>query len=138
MNTIRPATGNIQEKRMQKYKNHPLSQPPSPSFKSGAATVNTIITQIDAPIFDIFAKHYGDIGARLGRKVGKLASQDAGNKLATNILQKSSRFSLEKGVSSIKEKTFVTSFLETSAINIVKKRFMYVLTSPFLFPPKEI
>ena len=116
MNTIRPATGNIQEKRMQKYKNHPLSQPPSPSFKSGAAT---IITQLDDPIFNIFAQNYGDIGARLGRKVGKLASQDAGNKLATNILQKSSRFSLEKGVSSIKEKTFVTSFLETLAFPFV-------------------
>ena len=105
MNTIRPASGNIQAKRMQKYKSHPLSQPPSPSFKGGAAsTVKTLITQVDDPIFDIFAKHYGDIGARLGRKVGKLATQDAGGKLATNLIQKSSRFSLEKGVSSIKEK----------------------------------
>ena len=109
MNITRPASGNIQAKRMEKYKNHPLSQPPSPSFKSGVAT---LITKVDDPIFDIFAKHYGDIGARIGRKVGKLATQDAGGKLATNLIQKSSRFSLEKGVSSIKEKSIPASFFE--------------------------
>ena len=120
MNTIRPASGNIQAKRMQKYKSHPLSQPPSPSFKGGAAsTVKTLITQVDDPIFDIFAKHYGDIGARLGRKVGKLATQDAGGKLATNLIQKSSRFTLENGVSSIKEKSIPAAFLESLAFPFV-------------------
>ena len=120
MNTIRPASGNLQAKRMQKTKQHPLSQPPSPSFKGGtASTVTTLITQVDDPIFDIFAKHYGDIGARLGRKVGKLATHNAGGKFATNVLQKSSRFSIEQGVSSIKEKSFVSSFLETLAFPFV-------------------
>ena len=119
MNII-PVSGTIKAKGIKKDKGNHMGKPPSPSFRSAATnTVTTLITKVDDPIFDIFAKHYGSIGKRLGEKVGKLATQDAGNPIATKILHNSSRFSLEKGVSSIKEKSIPAAFLENLAFPFI-------------------
>ncbi len=53
----------------------------------------------------MFSQHYGNVGERLGQKVGKLVT-------SSEILNKSSRFSLEKGALSIHEKKFGQALIE--------------------------
>ena len=117
MNTIKPVSGNIQAKRIRKSPD--VLSKTSPSFKGGGQAAISLITKADDPIFNVFAKHYGTIGKRLGEKVGKLATEKAGGKFATSLLQKSSRFKLEKGVSSIKEKSFFVSLIENIAFPFI-------------------
>ena len=117
MNITKPVSGNIQHKRI-KRNPEVLNKTKNPSFKGGGAAVS-LITKVDEPIFNVFAQHYGTIGKRIGEKVGKLATEKAGGKFATGILQKSSRFSLEKGVSSIKEKSFFVSLIENIAFPFI-------------------
>ena len=98
MNTITPKMINISNKGKIK-KNANLSTNFSPrkkeiSFKGAPAT---LITEADRQILNVFSQHYGNIGERLGQKVGKLVT-------SSEILKKSSRFTLEKGALSIHEK----------------------------------
>lgn len=112
MNTIKPASINIERRKLSKYNNSSPQQKSIPSFKGGIPA-KSLITQADADVFNIFSKHYGNITKRMGEKVAKLATEDAGSKFATSLLKKNARFNLEKGVTSIKEKTFLSSLLET-------------------------
>lgn len=82
----------------------------SPSFKSNPAA--TLIAKADEPIMDIFAQHYGNVGKRLGFKLGKLATE-------SKILKKGSRFNLETGISSIKSKGPIRAFFEKIIFPVV-------------------
>lgn len=108
MNTITPRLGNISQKYKQKRnKNRTLSpnyqsNKSNISFKGGPAT---LISAADKEIMNVFSQHYGNIGERLGQKVGKLVS-------SSEILKRSSRFSLEQGARSIREKKVPQALLE--------------------------
>ena len=108
MNTITPRLGNISpkyEKRINKKKTLSPNYPPnssSISFKGGPAT---LISAADKEIMNVFSQHYGNIGERLGQKVGKLVT-------SSEILKKSSRFSLEEGARSIRDKKIPQALLE--------------------------
>ncbi len=125
MNTITPRL-EVKSKRLKNTVPPHLHKNPNVSFKGNpdiiTRQVKTLITEADKPLMDIFSTHYGDIGTRIGRKLGRLASETisensqqgigllekAGNKL----LQKSSRFSMEKGALSIKSKSIPRSLVE--------------------------
>lgn len=82
---------------------HPVLSPQNNiSFKGGAAT---LITEADQQLFNVFSQHYGDIGNRIGEKLGKLAT-------SSEVLKKGSRFTLEKGVTSIHDKGVVRALAE--------------------------
>ncbi len=103
MNTITPNTDyTTQKQRMLRQTTKPSSYHQSVSFKANPAT---IITEADKQILNVFSQHYGNIPERIGYKVGKLAS-------SAPALKQSARFSLEKGVTSIKEKNAARSLLE--------------------------
>ena len=108
MNTITPRLGNISQKYKQKRnKNRTLSpnyqsNKSNISFKGGPAT---LISAADKEIMNVFSQHYGNIGERLGQKVGKLVT-------SSEILKRSSRFSLEQGARSIREKKVPQALLE--------------------------
>ncbi len=92
----------------------------SVSFRGTPAAA--LITKADKPVMDIFSKYYGDIGVKIGEKLGRLASEGVSEngqkglslleKAGNKILQKSSRFSTEKGALSIKSKSIPRSLLE--------------------------
>ncbi len=108
MNTITPRLGNISPKyepRINKERKLSSNYPPSKSnisFKGGPAT---LISAADKEIMNVFSQHYGNIGERLGQKVGKLVT-------SSEILKKSSRFSLEEGARSIRDKKIPQALLE--------------------------
>lgn len=105
MNTINPRIIMQQDKDRQRNRKQ-LSQTSHPnsniSFKGAPAT---LITEADKQILNVFSQHYGNIGERLGQKVGKLVT-------SSDILKKSSRFSMEKGALSIKEKGIGQAIIE--------------------------
>ena len=106
MNTITPKMVNISYKGKIKRnsnlsKNNPLCKK-AISFK-GAPT--SLITEADRQILNVFSQHYGNIGERLGQKVGKLVT-------SSEILKKSSRFALEEGALSIREKGLFKALVE--------------------------
>ncbi len=97
MNTITPQFVKFSQNKNYKNSVNKISQNninKSVSFKGAPAT---LITEADKKILNVFSQHYGNIGERLGEKVGKLVT-------SSEILKKSSRFSLEKGALSIQEK----------------------------------
>ncbi len=105
MNTITPQFVKFSQNK--NYKNSVNKAPQnninkSVSFKGAPAT---LITEADKKILNVFSQHYGDIGERLGQKVGKLVT-------SSEVLKKSSRFSLEKGALSIQEKKFGRALAE--------------------------
>lgn len=105
MNRIGPVSDNVSlNKKIRKNINPvtPLSPQNSPSFKGG---VESLITEADKKVFDVFSQHYGDVGDRVGRKLAKLAN-------SSKVLEQGARFSLDKGVTSIKEKQIGQSVLE--------------------------
>ena len=81
------------------------------SFKGG---VQTLITQADKPIIDIFSKNYGDIAYRVGRKIGNLAT----DKSPLLKLSANTRFNMEKGVASIKSKKIPALLAENIFISL--------------------
>ncbi len=103
MNTITPKMVNIPNKVIKDTK---CSQTPPPnrslSFKGAPAT---LITEADRKILNVFTQHYGNIGERIGQKLGKLVT-------SSEILKKSSRFTLEEGALSIHEKGIARALLE--------------------------
>ena len=108
MNTITPRLGNISQKYEQKINKKKTLSPnyqssnSNISFKGGPAT---LISAADKEIMNVFSQHYGNIGERLGQKVGKLVT-------SSEILKRSSRFSLEQGARSIREKKVPQALLE--------------------------
>ncbi len=66
----------------------------------------TIIANADREIMNVFSRHYGNIAERAGYKIGKLSKENP-------IMKKGSRFVLEKGVSSIKDKSYPRGFIES-------------------------
>ncbi len=100
MNTITTGKINLSKNQntgtLQKH-----SSRKSVSFKGPA----TLITEADRKILNVFSQHYGNIGERLGQKVGKLVT-------SSEILKKSSRFSLEQGALSIREKKVGQTLIE--------------------------
>lgn len=66
----------------------------------------TIIANADREIMNVFSRHYGDIAERVGYKIGKLSKENP-------IMKKGSRFVLEQGVSSIKDKSYPRGFIES-------------------------
>lgn len=106
MNTISPKiTNRVNNKREIKKSNYKKN----PSFKAAAPI--SIITKDQQKIFNIFSKYYGSISTRIGNKLGKLASEKG-------ILARNSRFTLEKGVSSIKPKAFHKSLVENATFPV--------------------
>ncbi len=103
MNIIKPGS-RVYEYRKQKLRASGQGKDISNgmSFKGGAAT---IISEADRKILNVFSQHYGNVGERLGQKVGKLVT-------TSDILKRNSRFILEEGVSSIKPKTIGKSLVE--------------------------
>ncbi len=102
MNTITPKFPAVNKNKAIRIKNTPPSLNNRISFKGGPAT---LITEADRKILNVFSQHYGNIGERLGQKVGKLVT-------TSNILDKSSRFSMKEGALSIHEKGIGKSILE--------------------------
>lgn len=105
MNIITPRMINLPNKeRLRNNKTLSAGQPPckNVSFKGSPAT---LITEADRQILNVFSQHYGNVGERLGAKVGKLVT-------SSDILKKSSRFSMEKGALSIREKGMGQALLE--------------------------
>lgn len=95
------------------------SSSPQTSFKGVPAIISnaerrilgefakpTIIANADREIMNVFSRHYGDIAERVGYKIGKLSKENP-------IMKKGSRFVLEKGVSSIKDKSYPRGFIES-------------------------
>lgn len=125
MNIITPASINLQQKKPNKYKKEINQQQFSnPSFRGNIPqgtqkAVKSLITAADKDVFDIFSKHYGEITNRMGEKVAKLATKDAGNKFATSLLRKNARFDLNVGVSSIKDKSIPAGLLESMAFPFI-------------------
>ncbi len=103
MNTITHKSSYIAQKKELQTNRIQNTSPSSPvSFKGGPAT---IITEADKQVLNIFSQHYGNIPERLGNKLGKLVT-------SVPALKTSARFSLEQGVTSIKEKNIGRSLLE--------------------------
>ena len=108
MNIITPKSGNISTKYKQRINTKRTLSPNYPSnqsnisFKGGPAT---LISAADKEIMNVFSQHYGNIGERLGQKVGKLVT-------SSEILKRSSRFSLEQGARSIREKKIPQALIE--------------------------
>ncbi len=105
MNTITPRLSNNIQKNIKNKKTLSTNYPPNKlniSFKGGPAT---LISAADKEIMNVFSQHYGNIGERLGQKVGKLVT-------SSEILKRSSRFSLEQGARSIREKKVPQALLE--------------------------
>lgn len=125
MNIITPASINLQQRKPNKYKKEINQQQFSnPSFRGNIPqgtqkAVKSLITAADKDVFDIFSKHYGEITNRMGEKVAKLATKDAGNKFATSLLRKNARFDLNVGVSSIKDKSIPAGLLESMAFPFI-------------------
>ena len=69
----------------------------TPSFKNASVVSLISKTGKDRQLADVFSQHYGSLADRLGEKLGKLATSKS------ELLRKSSRFSLEKGALSIKD-----------------------------------
>lgn len=112
MNTITPAPIKLQQRKQNKINQQQYS---NPSFRGNAPeAVKSLITAADKDVFDIFSKHYGKITERMGEKVAKLATKDAGNKFATSLLKKNARFDLNIGVSSIKDKSIPAGLVESA------------------------
>lgn len=81
-----------------------------PSFKSGIQP--TVIAAADRDIMDIFAQNYGEIGDRLGKKVGKLVTD-------SDLLKRNARITIEGGISQIKDKSSVRSVIENAIFPFV-------------------
>ena len=81
----------------------------SPSFGSLPVNPATIITSADRDVMNVFAQHYGNIGERLGLKVGKLITDS--DILKSHI---KSRISLDKGISQIKGKSIPRAIIENA------------------------
>ncbi len=118
-NTIKPVTEKMYG--TPKYKRRINTSIPSNtiqnvSFKSlektAADGVKTLFTKADEPILEVFSQHYGNLAERLGKKVAKLST-------SSEILNKSSRFKLEEGALSIKEKSVGKSFFENLLFPII-------------------
>lgn len=88
---------------------------PKPSFK-GITNAPTIITAADKQIMDVFSQNYGNIAERVGYKIGKLSTEN-------QLMKKSSRFILEQGVSSIKDKSIPRGFVESVFFPIISLPF---------------
>ncbi|MBQ3642123.1 hypothetical protein II906_09410, partial [bacterium] len=84
----------------------------SQNLSFGASPV-TLIQEAEKPVMDVFAQHYGNIGNRIGEKLGKLATE-------SSILKGSARFSLEKGVSQIKDKNVIRALAENAIFPFVQ------------------
>lgn len=129
MNIITPRYQNLSlNKNLKGQKQNKLNKSAdSVSFRGAPEVVTkemkTLVTGADKALMDVFSKHYGDIGTSVGEKLGKLASEtiaESGDKTlgivekaGNKLLQKSSRFVMEQGTSSIKEKSFVRSLTES-------------------------
>ncbi len=84
-----------------------------PSFKGGDIVSLISKTGRDAELAKVFSQHYGQLADRIGQKLGKLAT-------SSELLKKSSRFSIEKGALSIKDKKFGQSLLENVVFPFVQ------------------
>ncbi len=95
----------ISEKgKKQEFKNSIYTHSHSnPTFKG---IPDTIISQADESIMNIFSQQYGDIAPRIGKKIAKLGSE--------KIIKSTARFDLEKGITSIKQKKIGASVLENA------------------------
>ncbi len=100
----------------------------SASFKGGPIT--SLITESDKQIINIFGRFYGGVADRLGSKLASLSQE-------SNIFKKNSRFVLENGVQSIKEKPAWKLFMEsiifpftTMPRNIISKVLKTIQTNP--------
>ncbi len=108
MNIITPKLGNIStkyKKRINTKRTLSPNYPPNQSYISFKGGPATLISAADKEIMNVFSQHYGNIGERLGQKVGKLVT-------SSEILKRSSRFSLEQGARSIREKKLPQALLE--------------------------
>ena len=106
MNTITPKMVTITNKdNIKRTKSYIKNYPPSNNVVSFKASPVTLITEADRQILNVFSQHYGNIGERLGQKVGKLVT-------SSEILKKSSRFKLEEGALSIREKGLFKALVE--------------------------
>lgn len=98
MNTISPKLATTQGKMIKRSnKNLTIGQSSlhNISFKG---VPPSLITDADRQILNVFSQHYGNVGERLGKKVGKLVT-------SSDKLNKMARFSLDKGITSIREKS---------------------------------
>ena len=109
MNTITPKAG-IEPNRHKAYPSLKKGNPENISF--GASPV-TLIQKAEEPVMNVFAQHYGSIGDRIGKKLGKLVTESA-------FLRKSARFSLENGVSQIKDKSIPRALVENAMLPFVQ------------------
>ena len=95
-----------------------------PSFKSFQAVVTkvgsdvadelpTIISKLDEPIMEVFSRYYGNVGKRVGKKIGKIYT---GTKKAPKV----ARFVFENGITTIREKNFFEAFKENVFFPVTK------------------
>ena len=110
MKTITPIIANREKNIQSQTLSHRYPRKNSmPSFKGLPVNPTTIINAADKDIMDVFAQHYGNIGERLGLKVGKLITD---SDILKNHIK--SRISLESGVSQIKGKTVPRALMENA------------------------
>lgn len=115
MNTITPKMTGTQIKSKIAAGNKIEKVPENISFKGakgGAAAVKSLISTADRGIMDVFSQHYGSIGDKVGERLATLAQ-------SSDIIGKSSRFSLEKGALSIKEKGMGRAVVESAVFPFV-------------------
>ena len=91
------------------------------SFKGSP---ETLITQADSKVLDVFKRYYGGISDRMGKKLATLVTPPKpGDKIQSELQSKAlklaSRYDLSKGVTSIKEKTLPRSLAENIIFPIV-------------------
>lgn len=99
----------VERKRIKQVYNIPNAKSkykPMTSFKGGEIVSLISKTGEDAKLAKVFSQHYGQLADRIGQKLGKLATTNS------QLLKKSSRYSIEKGALSIKDKKFGQSLLE--------------------------
>ncbi len=117
MNIITPRYNTVTRPidiKKNKYHGQSISYQTQPSFKGSP---ETLITQADSKILDVFKRYYGGISDRMGKKLATLVTPPkAGDKIQSELQSKAlklySRYDLSKGVSSIKEKTLPRSIAE--------------------------
>ncbi|MCD7878522.1 MAG: hypothetical protein LUG16_01155, partial [Candidatus Gastranaerophilales bacterium] len=114
MNKIIPNIGNSvnnRESMRRKMAQQPINRITTPlnvSFKGA----ESLLPEAEQKILNVFSQNYGSIGQNIIQKVDKLTNSQNLKDKTTQVLKKSSRFTIEQGALSIKEKSIWQSLAE--------------------------
>lgn len=110
MNTIIPQYHIAKSKRGKQRSSFNNQPPVKPSFKANPVS---IVSELDKPIIDTFKKFYGPVSDRVVGKIDKIYHEYAKKGLRP-------RFNIQKGITSVREKTFGEAIAENALFPVTK------------------